>query len=555
MLETSSTRSSTTTTNCNGADTLEGVLGKGPLFQENTLNYGEKDIEVQKVESNHSVNGMSGLRLALFLFGLSICTFLSTLDISIIAAALPRIASDFNAQSQMSWVATAYLLTFNAFSPLYGRFSDIFGRKVVILFACSIFFLGSIGCGAASSMTMLILFRAAKGVGGAGLGSMVMIILSDMFDDIAERAKYQSIAYAALGISSVVGPFLGGAFVQHSTWRWCFYINLPLCALAISLISYFHRIPFERANLRSQLAQVDYLGVLFIIATVVCLLLPLTWGGTTYPWNSAVIISLFCVFIVLMVMMVIVENKAKENAVIPIALLSNRDVALLLTINTLVGLVFMGCTFYIPLFFQVVQNATTTSSGLRLMPNVVGIVFSTFISSALMRKIKDVRVFLAFGTGVMTTGVGLLNLWKQDTSVGMEVGIVILMGLGQGFIFQNVMLASQEHAGPKDVAVATALVGFANSIGGAIGVAVCAAVFNNGLARNLEKLPTTTQQLIEKLDVVENMNAVAELPDDVRIEVIQAYTDSFKFLFTVLTPILGFAFLLTFLIRKTKKRS
>ena len=455
----------------------------------------------------------------------------------------------------MSWIATAYLLTFNAFSPLYGRFSDIFGRKAVMLVANTIFFLGSIGCGAANSMTMLILFRAVQGVVGAGLGSMVMIILSDMFDDIAERAKYQSTAYAALSISSVIGPFLGGAFVQHATWRLCFYINLPLCALAISLVSYFHRLPFERSNLQSQLAKVDYLGVLFIMATVVCLHLPLTWGGTTYAWNSAVIISLFCVFVVPVAMMVVVENKGKENAVIPMALLMNRDVALLLRINSLVGLVFTGCTFYIPLFFQVVQGATTTSSGLRLMPNVVGIVFSTFVSSALMRKIKDVRVFLAFGTGIMTTGVGLLNLWDQDTSIGMEVGIVILMGLGQGFIFQNVMLASQEHAGPKEVAVATALVGFASSIGGAIGVAVCAAAFNNGLARNLAKLPIAMQQLVEQLNVVDNMNAVAELPDDVRKDVIQAYTDSFKFLFTVLTPLLGLAFLLTFLIRKTKKRS
>ncbi|KAG0089480.1 hypothetical protein BGZ92_004717 [Podila epicladia] len=504
------------------------------------------DIENQfnkdsSVPSNAQHN-LSRNRVFLLLFGM---------DISIIATALPRISSDFSAQSQMSWVATAYLIAYNTFNPLYGRLSDIFGRKNTILTACTIFLLGSIGCAAASSLIMLILFRAVQGFGACGLSSISMIIVGDMFTDVVERARYQSVFWASFAISSIVGPLVGGVFVEHATWRWCFWINLPLGALAIASIVLFHQLPFQPSVLKEQLRRVDYLGAFFVMATVTCLLLPLSTGGTTFAWSSPAIISMFCVFVVLLGMLILVEFRATE-AIIPPALFKNHDIVILYFVNCVVGLIFMGCTFYVPLYFQVVQGTSATISGLRLMPNVIGVCISTILSSFALKWIKDFRLHIWIGLTIMTVSVGLLILFDIETGIGQQVVTIFLMGFGNGLIFQNVIIAAQMAASKEDMAVATALSQFANSMGNAIGVAVCAAALNNALVKNLAKLPAEMQGLIAEMDVVNNVNSVPLLPEDVRVFVVRAYADGFRFLFKVLTPIVGLALILSLFLRKRK---
>ncbi|KAF9198187.1 hypothetical protein BGZ49_001088, partial [Haplosporangium sp. Z 27] len=304
---------------------------------------------------------LSRPRLLLLFTGMFMGTFLGSLDISIIAPALPRIASDFDAQSQMSWIASVYLLGYTACQPIYGRFSDIFGRKQMFLFASIIFFIGSLGCGASPTMTSLIIFRAIQGLGGSGLFSVVMIMIADMFDNVEERSRYQSFLWLSFAIASVTGPLLGGVFVEHATWRWCFYFNLPFGALSIALVTWLYQIPFEKSNLMQKARRVDYFGVALVVACVLCLLLPLTWGGTTYAWNSPVIIVLFCLFALFLVVLVFVENRAKE-AIVPPKLFLNRNITLAVMTNCIMGICFMGCTFYLPLYFQAVKGASTTSS-------------------------------------------------------------------------------------------------------------------------------------------------------------------------------------------------
>ncbi|KAG0338057.1 hypothetical protein BG000_004603, partial [Podila horticola] len=458
-------------------------------------------------------------------------------DVSIIATALPRITSDFSAQSQMSWVATAYLIAYNAFNPLYGRFSDIFGRKKMVLIALAIFLVGSVGCAAAQSILMLILFRTVQGFGGSGLSSVCLIIVGDMFTDVGERARYRSIFWATFAISSIIGPLLGGVFVEHASWRWCFWINLPLGALALAAIVLFHKLPFQSSQLKEQLRRVDYLGVFFIMATVTCLLLPLTMGGTTFAWNSVEIIVMFCGFVVLLGVLALIESRATE-AIIPPALLKNRDIAILYSLNALSGMVFMGCTFYVPLYFQVVQGATTTMSGVRLMPNVVGFCISCIASSVVFKWVKDFRLHLWFGLTVMTTG---------------QVVSVFVMVFGNGLILQSFIIAAQMVARKEDMAVATALCQFSSSVGNAIGVAVCAAALNNALVRNLAKLPAEMQWMIAELDVVNNVNAVPLLQEEVNVLVVRAYADAFQFLFKVLTPLVAAALLMALFLRKEKR--
>ncbi|KAF9119221.1 hypothetical protein BGW39_000472 [Mortierella sp. 14UC] len=518
------------------------------------IEYQEKK-QHDDLEHQHASQALSkpppirGIRLVLLSTGLFIGCFLASLDLTIIATALPRIASEFNAQSQMSWVATSYLLAYTAFQAIYGRFSDIFGRKTMYLFACTIFLIGSIGCGAASSMTMLILFRAVQGMGGSGLFSLMLIIATDLFESLDERARFQTVVSLAFGVAGVVGPLLGGVFVEHSSWRWCFYLNLPLGVVAFGLIAKFLNVPFERSNLGRKLARVDYAGVGLIIAAVLCLLLPLAWGGTTYAWDSGVIVALFVVSVVLVVALVFVERRAPEP-ILPMSLFLNREVVILVSVIGLMGVVFMGCTYYVPLYLQIVKRVSTTDSGLRLMPCIFGMVFSTAVSSILLRRLKDYRVFISTGCAIFTLAVGLFILFDVDTSLAEQLIFVLLMGLGQGLIFQNCVLASQDCTEPHERAVATGLVAFINSIGNSVGVAICGTVVNNALLGQLEKLPAESQRIVRELNVVENINAIAELEGEVYEGVIGGYAKAFQVSFMVLTPIIGLASLLSLFIRR-----
>ncbi|KAF9101026.1 hypothetical protein BGX27_000129 [Mortierella sp. AM989] len=508
---------------------------------------GEIDVELGE---NNPAPAISRRAAILLFIGLALATFLASLDGTIIATALPKIASDFKAQSQMSWVATAYLLTYNAFQPLYGKFSDIFGRKVMILFACVTFMAGSAGAGGATSMTMLIGFRALQGLGGSGLLSIVLIIISDIFP-LEERPKYQSIIWSVFGISSVVGPLLGGVFVEQTTWRWCFLINLPLGIITIVCVLLFLRLPFERQELKKQLARIDYAGTFFIIAAVVCLLLPITWGGTTYAWNSGTIIGLFVGAAVLIVILLWVEYKAVE-AIIPLRLFSNITVSLLFSVNFLTGMAFLGVIFYAPIYFQVVKGASATASGLHLMPMVLGLVFASIGSGALLSKVPDYRIFIWIGTTLVAIGVGLCVLLDADSNMGEQIGYLLIVGFGIGFILQTCMLAAQAAVDKEDMAVVTALCGFFNSIGGGVGIAMCSSLFNNRLTANFTTLPEVALHAIVEYNIAESITAVQLLPDAVKVLIIGAYVDTFQFIFKCITPIACATFLLSLFIRKLR---
>ncbi|KAK3820204.1 MAG: major facilitator superfamily domain-containing protein [Benniella sp.] len=522
--------------------------GKAEVDTEQKIEVHGQDVERQGKATAPAI----GRNAAILLFiGLAMATFLASLDGTIIATALPRIASDFSAQSQMSWVATAYLLTYNAFQPLYGKFSDIFGRKAMILFASITFMVGSAGAGGATTMTMLIVFRAIQGLGGSGLLSIVLIIISDIFP-LEDRPKYQSIIWSVFGISSVVGPLLGGVFVEQISWRWCFLINLPLGVVTILSVLVFLRLPFERQDLKTQLARIDYAGTALVIIAVICLLLPITWGGTPeHAWNSPEIIALFCVSVVLIGLLIWVEHKAIE-AIIPPRLFLNKTVSVLFGVNFLTGMGFLGVIFYSPIYFQVVKGASATASGLQLLPMVMGLVVSSIASGAMMSKIKDYRIFIWVGTTMMSIGIGLCMLFDAHSGMGQQIGFLLIVGLGIGLILQTCMLAAQAAVEKEDMAIATALCGFFNSIGGGIGIAMCSALFNNHLMANILRMPLETQAVLAQYHVFEEITAVQELPPAVKAEVIEAYVDTFQFIFKCITPIACAAFLLSLLIRKLR---
>ncbi|KAG9063552.1 hypothetical protein KI688_004436 [Linnemannia hyalina] len=525
-----------------------------------------RKIEAQGASSSHQKEEVSSIdierqepvkepgiskKAAILLFvGLAMATFLASLDGTIIATALPRIASDFSANKEMSWVATAYLLTFNAFQPLYGKFSDIFGRKAMILFACVTFMVGSAGAGGATTMTMLIVFRAIQGLGGSGLLSIVLIIISDIFA-IEERAKYQSVIWSVFGVSSVIGPLLGGVFVEQATWRWCFLINLPLGVVTLASVVVFLRLPFERPELKEQLARIDYAGTFFIIIAVICLLLPITWGGTTYAWDSAQVIALFCVAFVLIAVLMYVEYKAVEP-IIPPRLFKNATVTIIFAVNFLTGMAFLGVIFYSPIYFQVVKGVTATASGLHLLPMVLGLVFSSIVSGALLIKVGDYRYFVWLGTVLMSVGCGLCILFDAESGMGPQIGFLLIVGMGIGLILQTCMLAAQAAVEKEDMAAVTALCGFMNSIGGGIGIAMCTALFNNHIKALFEKLPVEVLYVIGEYHIEEKITNVQLLPEAVKVLVIGAYVDTFQYIFKCITPVACAAFLMSLFIRKLR---
>ncbi|KAF9101484.1 hypothetical protein BGX29_005579 [Mortierella sp. GBA35] len=523
------------------------VNGKIEFDPHGKVEVSSLDIERQEPEKVPAITK----RAAILLFiGLAMATFLASLDGTIIATALPKIASDFKAQSQMSWVATAYLLTYNAFQPLYGKFSDIFGRKIMILFACITFMVGSAGAGGAQTMTMLIVFRAIQGLGGSGLLSIVLIIISDIFP-LEERPKYQSVIWSVFGVSSVVGPLLGGVFVEQATWRWCFLINLPLGLITIGSVLLFLHLPFERQNLKEQLGRIDYYGTILVIAAVICLLLPITWGGVDYAWNSPVIIILFVIAALLIGVLMWVESKAIE-AIIPPRLFLNPTVAILFGVNFLTGMAFLGVIFYCPIYFQVVLGSTATASGLKLLPMVLGLVASSIASGALMAVVGDYRVFIWLGTTMMSIGVGLCMLFDANSGMGQQIGFLLIVGLGIGLILQTCMLAAQAAVEKEDMAVVTALCGFMNSIGGGIGIAMCSALFNNHLKEKFLQFSPDILKIIDEYHIEQAITAVQELPPVAKVAVIGAYVDTFQFIFKCITPIACAAFAFSLLVRKTR---
>ncbi|KAF9910491.1 hypothetical protein EC991_006308 [Linnemannia zychae] len=529
-------------------ETIQMAVKKAASVHSGKMEVSSLDIERQ--DKPEDVPAITKRAAILLFVGLAMATFLASLDGTIIATALPKIASDFKAQSQMSWVATAYLLTYNAFQPLYGKFSDIFGRKIMILFACVTFMVGSAGAGGAQTMTMLIVFRAIQGLGGSGLLSIVLIIISDIFA-LEERAKYQSVIWSVFGVSSVVGPLLGGVFVEQATWRWCFLINLPLGLVTIGSVLLFLHLPFERQNLKEQLGRIDYYGTILVIAAVICLLLPITWGGVDYAWNSPVIIVLFCVAAALIGLLMWVESKAIE-AIIPPRLFLNPTVAILFGVNFLTGMGFLGVIFYCPIYFQVVLGSSATSSGLKLLPMVLGLVFSSIASGALMSVVGDYRIFIWLGTTMMSIGVGLCMLFDANSGMGQQIGFLLIVGLGIGLILQTCMLAAQAAVEKEDMAVVTALCGFMNSIGGGIGIAMCSALFNNHLKKQLTLVSMDVLKDIVAYEIEKSITNVQLLPALSKAAVIAAYVDTFQFIFKCITPIACVAFLCSLLVRKTR---
>ncbi|KAJ3119443.1 hypothetical protein HK100_000316 [Physocladia obscura] len=441
---------------------------------------------VEILDSNQSVPPLSKFAFAMVFVGLALGVFLASLDQTIVAVALQAIAAEFDNLDQINWIATGYLLTSTAFIPVYGQLADILGRKTSFLLAISIFEIGSLLCGVAVSMNMLIAARAIAGIGGSGIFSLVMIIVSDLTTQ-KERGQYMGIIGAVFGVASVVGPLLGGVFVDYVSWRWVFYINLPFGVFTIGVVVLFLRLPNNnKESLLESLKRIDWTGTLLLIAAVICLLIPIQGGGSQYAWNSPTVIALFVVGFLLVFAFIYVEGWVAKNPVLPFKLFKNRQ-----TVFSFVTIFWLGCgflviVFYSPLWFQIVLGSTATQAGIKTIPNVMGLVVLAISSGLVASVTGHFFPFIPLSAVLMAVGAGLLSTMRENAANWQPILYLIISGSGLGSGVQTILISAQISVGAESLAGVTATTNFFQTIGAVIGLAITSSLFNNNLVNNIE---------------------------------------------------------------------
>ncbi|MEU2059062.1 MFS transporter [Streptomyces sp. NPDC013455] len=474
---------------------------------------------------------------------------LAALDQTIVSTALPTIVSDLGGLEHLSWVVTAYLLASTAATPLWGKLGDQYGRKRLFQTAIVIFLIGSALCGMARDMPQLIAFRAVQGLGGGGLMVLSMAIVGDIVPP-RERGRYQGLFGAVFGATSVLGPLLGGLFTEHLSWRWVFYVNLPVGVVALAVIATALHIPRRTAR-----HAIDYAGTFLIAAVATCLVLVASLGGTTWAWDSARIIGLAVLGVLLALAFVAVERRAAEP-VLPLKLFSIRTFTLAAVISFIVGFAMFGAMTYLPTFLQVVHGVSPTLSGVHMLPMVFGLLLASTVSGQIVSRTGRWKVFPIAGTAV--TAFGLLLLHRLDeTSTTAETSVYFFVfGLGLGLVMQVLVLIVQNAVSYEDLGVATSGATFFRSIGAAFGVAIFGTVFASRLGDQLTaafrgvRLPPGVSADTLQADP----RGIAVLPPALRPAALHAYASSITDVFLYAAPVALLGFLLAWFLKEDRLR-
>ena len=482
-------------------------------------------------------------RVRLIFGALMLVLLLASLDQTIVATALPTIVGELGGIEHLSWVVTAYLLASTVVGPLYGKFGDIYGRKIVLQTAIVIFLLGSALCGLAQNMGELIAFRTVQGIGGGGLIVTTIAVIGDVIPP-RERGRYQGFFGAVFGVSTVIGPLLGGFFVDHLTWRWIFYVNLPIGGLALVVIgAVFHS---RSEHLRH---QIDYLGAALLAGGLSAIVLFTSLGGTTWPWGSAQIVGLMVAGVMLIVGFLLVERRASEP-IVPLELFRNRIFVVTSAIGFIVGFALFGAVTYLPLYLQIVKGHSPSSSGLLLTPMMVGLLVTSVGSGQLITRFGRYRPFPIAGTALMTLAMFLLSGIGVTMPVWLTAVYMLVLGFGLGMTMQVLVLAAQNSVSYELLGVATSGSTLFRQVGGSIGVSIFGAIFANRLATNLhELLPPGVRP-----PAAAEPSIVKALPSAVHAAYVEAFAASLRPVFMAAAGVSVLAFALTWLLREIPLR-
>jgi EmrB/QacA subfamily drug resistance transporter len=410
--------------------------------------------------------------------GLMLAMLLAMLDNMIVSTAMPRIVSDLNGLTHLSWVVTAYVLGTTVSTPLWGKVGDLYGRKSIFMSSIVVFLVGSALSGMSQNMGELIGFRALQGLGAGGLIVGVMAIIGDLVPP-RERGRYQGFMASVMAVAMVAGPLAGGYITDHLSWRWAFYINLPLGAVALLLLAFRLHLPKYRTEHR-----IDWTGAGLLALGITALVLITTWGGTEYAWGSWQILGLVGLAVVALALFALVERTATEP-ILSLGLFRNRNFTLSVLIGFLLGFAMFGAINFLPLFQQVVQGASATNSGLLLLPMMAGLLVTSLVAGSLITRTGRYRIFPVIGGLVMTLGMVLLATIRVDTTKTQVSLYMLVLGMGMGFLMQTTMLIAQNSVEQKDLGVSSSAATFFRSIGGSFGVSLFGAVFNHSLKTDL----------------------------------------------------------------------
>jgi EmrB/QacA subfamily drug resistance transporter len=476
------------------------------------------------------------------IFGaLMLVILLASLDQTIVATALPTIVGDLGGIQHLSWVVTAYLLASTITGPLYGKFGDLYGRKGTLQVAIVIFLIGSALCGIAQNMTELISFRALQGLGAGGLLTTTIAVVGDIIPP-RDRGRYQGLFGAVFGVSTVIGPLLGGFFVDNLSWRWIFYINLPVGAAALFVIATVFHSRTERVE-----HAVDYAGAALLAGGLTCIVLFTSLGGSTFAWGSTETFVLIALSVVLLTAFVFAEARATEP-ILPLELFRNRIFTVCAAIGFIIGLALFGAVTYLPVFLQISKGRSPTSSGLQLTPMMAGLLVTSIASGRLISKWGRYRPFPIVGTAVMAVGMLLLSRLHLSTTGTYTSLSMLVLGFGLGMVMQVLVLAVQNAVDFRNMGVATSGSILFRQIGGSIGIAIFGAIFTNQLAGKL-KLPAGAHPV-----KTVSPEVIRHLPLALHEAYARAVAEALHPVFVVAAFISVFSFLLTWLLREVPLR-
>ena len=506
-----------------------------------------------QTSSAHAPEGVPDLshrQIMTIIAGLITGMMLAALDQSIVGTALPRIVSDLGGLNHLAWVVTAYLLTSTAVTPLWGKISDLYGRRIIFQTAIIIFLIGSALCGLAQNMPQLIAFRAIQGIGGGGLMAIAFAIIGDVIP-ARERGRYQGYFGAVFGLSSIAGPLLGGWLTDAVNWRWIFYINLPLGLFALVITSMALKMPVVKRN-----HKIDYLGASVIVAAVTSLLLYLNWAGEHYGWSDPRALAFIGASALLAVAFVFIEIRIASEPIIPMRLFRNPIFSVGNSFSFFVGFAMFGGAIYLPLFFQAVMGMSPTRSGLAMLPMVAGMFSMSITSGLLITKTGKYKIFPIVGCCILIVAMFLLSTIQYDTPYWHIALFAFCFGIGLGLAMMTIVTPVQNAIEFRDMGVATSTITFVRSLGGAIGVALFGAIMNSRLTTYLsDELGSQVSALSGGEINTNDVQALQTLQEPIRTEVLTAYTHAITDIYLLSIPIIVVALVVVLFLKEIPLRT
>jgi EmrB/QacA subfamily drug resistance transporter len=481
-----------------------------------------------------------GHRQVLIAFsGLMLAMLLAALDSTIVSTALPTIVGEFGGLDHLAWVVTGYLLAQTVVTPVYGKLGDLYGRKIVLQSAIGLFLVGSVLCGLSQNMTQLILFRAVQGLGGGGLTVSTQAAIGDIIPPI-DRGKYQGFFGALYGLASIAGPLLGGYFTTHLSWRWIFYVNVPFGIVAVFVLA--ATLPSRTERVKH---AVDYMGASVVAVLLTAITLVSDLGGSAFAWSSPLVLGLIAITLAALVGFVVVEHRAAEP-VLPLRLFRNRTFAITSVIGLIIGFALFGSVTYLPVFLQVVKGSSPTSSGLQMLPMMIGMLFASIVSGQLISATGRYKIFPVAGTAVAVLGLWLLSRVSGGTSMLVTSVAMLVLGLGIGMVMQVLVIAVQNAVDYGDLGVATSGATLFRLVGGSLGTALLGSVFAARLSANLAKLGGIGPEIAAHGAGGMSPAELAKLPAAARAAYTHAFGASLDsvFIMAAIIAVVGFVFAL-----------